>query len=72
MLTVDGYPAVELFYRSKMIIALSSSVRPLFYWTQRQPKKTGELCGDLSGEFNERHQQQYQEIIQSIKFHRGK
>ncbi|MDV2864514.1 DcrB-related protein [Phytobacter ursingii] len=73
MLTVDGYPAVELFYQFK------NDYRVIF---QRQTlilldaapagKKLVSYVATCPGEFNERHQQQYQEIIQSIKFHRGK
>ena len=61
MLTVDGYPAVELFYQFK------NDNRVIF-----QRKKLVSYVATCPGEFNERHQQQYQEIIQSIKFHRGK
>ena len=66
MLTVDGYPAVELFYQFKndqTIILLDAAPAG---------KKLVSYVATCPGEFNERHQQQYQEIIQSIKFHRGK
>ncbi|WP_090123825.1 DcrB-related protein [Kosakonia arachidis] len=73
MLEVDGYPAVELFYQFK------NDNRVIY---QRQTlillddavfgKKMVSYVGTCPGEFSENHQRQYQEIIQSIKFHRAK
>ncbi len=72
MLTVDGHPAVDLFYQFK------NDNRVIF---QRQTlilldmppagKRLVSYVATCVGEFNERHQQQYQQIIQGIKFHRS-
>ncbi len=73
MLEVDGYPAVELFYQFKndnrviyqrqTLILLEDAVTG---------RKMVSYVGTCPGEFSEHHQKQYQEIIQSIKFHRAK
>lgn len=73
MLEVDGYPAIELFYQFKndnhviyqrqTLILLDDPVAG---------KKIISYVGTCPGEFSEYHQKQYQEIIQSIKFHRAR
>jgi hypothetical protein len=73
MLDVDGNPAVELFYQ------FSNDNRIIY---QRQTiilladpaagQKMVSYVGTCPGEFSESYQQQYQEIIQSLKFHRAR
>ncbi|ELY2739056.1 DcrB-related protein [Cronobacter dublinensis] len=71
MTIIDGEPAVEMFWQYLKDNA------PVF---QRQTvillndppegKKMVSYIGTCVGEFLESHHQQYQEILQSIKFHR--
>lgn len=73
MLDVDGNPAVELFYQ------FSNDNRIIY---QRQTiilladpaagQKMVSYVGTCPGEFSESYQQQYQEIILSLKFHRAR
>lgn len=73
MLTVDGYPAVELFYQFRNdnhVIFQRQTI--ILIDTSPAGKKLVSYVATCADEFTDYHQQQYQEIIQSIKFHRGK
>lgn len=73
MLEVDGYPAVELFYQfenDNHIIFQRQTI--ILLDDPATGKKVVSYIGTCPGEFSEDHQKQYQQIIQSIKFHRAK
>lgn len=73
MLTVDGYPAIELFYQfmnDNHVIYQRQTL--ILIDTANGGKKRVSYVATCPDEFSLRHQQQYQDIIQSIKFHRGK
>jgi hypothetical protein len=73
MLTVDGYPAVELFYQFKNDNHVIYQRQTLILIdTAQADKKLVSYVATCPDEFSLRHQQQYQDIIQGIKFHRGK
>ncbi|SCB99716.1 DcrB-related protein [Kosakonia oryziphila] len=73
MLEVDGYPAVELFYQFKNDNCIIYQRQTLIILDDAiSGKKMVSYVGTFPGEFSENHQRQYQEIIQSIKFHRAK
>lgn len=73
MLEVDGYPAVELFYQFKNDNRIIYQRQTLILLDDAATgKKMVSYVGTCPGEFSEYHQKQYQEIIQSIKFHRAK
>lgn len=73
MLEVDGYPAVELFYQFKNDNHVIFQRQTLILLEDPATgKKMVSYVGTCPGEFGEDHQRQYQEIIQSIKFHRAK
>jgi len=72
MLEVDGYPAVELFYQFKNDNHVIFQRQTLILLDDLAGKKMVSYVGTCPGEFSEEHQKQYQQIIQSIKFHRAK
>ncbi|AMO49852.1 hypothetical protein GA0061071_107182 [Kosakonia oryzendophytica] len=73
MLEVDGYPAVELYYQFKNDNHVIYQRQTLILLEDPSVgKKMVSYVGTCPGEFSEYHQKQYQEIIQSIKFHRAK
>ncbi|WP_437889012.1 DcrB-related protein [Phytobacter sp. V91] len=73
MLTVDGYPAIELFYQFKNDHHVIYQRQTLILIDLANGgKKQVSYVATCPDEFSLRHQQQYQDIIQSIKFHRGK
>lgn len=72
MLEVDGYPAVELFYQFKNDNHVIFQRQTLILLDDPAGKKMVSYVGTCLGEFSEEHQKQYQQIIQSIKFHRAK
>lgn len=73
MLTVDGFPAVELFYQFKTDNHVIFQRQTLILIdTANAEKKLVSYVATCPDEFSLRHQQQYQDIIQGIKFNRGK
>lgn len=73
MLTVDGYPAIELFYQFKNDNHVIYQRQTLILIdTIEAGKKLVAYVATCPDEFTLHHQQQYQDIIQGIKFHRGK
>ncbi|XTZ40171.1 DcrB-related protein [Salmonella enterica] len=73
MIDVDSYPAVELYYQFKNdnhVIFQRQTI--ILLDDPKVGKKIVSYVGTCPGEFSDDHQKQYQEIIQSIKFHRAK
>lgn len=73
MMEVDGNPAVELFYQFKNdnhVIYQRQTI--ILLVDLATGKKMVSYVGTCPGEFSESFQKQYQEIIQSLKFHRTK
>ncbi|UDJ84552.1 DcrB-related protein [Kosakonia oryzae] len=69
--TIDGEPAIELYYQFKSDGALIFQ-RQTVVLLNEQPTGKKIVCyiGTCPDEFSDYYQRQYQEIIQSIKFHR--
>lgn len=71
MTSVDGLPAVELFYQFKNDNAIIFQ-RQTVILLGDHPGGQKMVCyiGTCPGEFNDYYHNQYQEIIRSIKFHK--
>ncbi|MGK9172939.1 DUF1795 domain-containing protein [Yokenella regensburgei] len=73
MLTVDSYPAFELFYQFRNDNHIIFQRQTLILIdSPNGEKKLVSYVATCMDEFSLHHQQQYQDTIQGIKFHRGK
>ncbi|WLI76399.1 DcrB-related protein [Kosakonia sp. H02] len=69
--TVDGEPAIELYYQFKNDSAVIIQRQTVVLLDEAPAgKKIVSYIGTCPDEFSDYHQRQYQDIIQSIKFHR--
>ena len=73
MMEVDSNPAVELFYQFKNDNHVIYQRQTIILLTDAAVgKKMVCYVGTCRGEFSDAYQKQYQEIIQSLKFHRAR